>query len=458
MDHKKKMFLIGTGGAVLLLILLVVGIVLLVSSCKSTPTPDATTAPPQAPKATDPAPSAPPKTEETSGPSLGIDVARYQGTIDWDAVAATGIDFAMIRVGYRSSDNGKIVADSNARYNMQEASRCGIHIGVYFFSTAITEEEALEEAQWVADFIAQYPITYPVAYNCEGFNEFESRQRRLTAEVRTDLALVFLEAIESRGYTGMFYGSQNDLEQQWETERIQSTYRIWLAQYPEQPYPQTQEAAYDGTHHMWQYTQSGTLDGIAVPVDRNVAWFGYEKTALPKDPTPPEPAQPDPEATMDFAPVNDQVTAKIKTNLRDIPGQDDDSTVLYTLPNGEWITRTGISQNGWSRLERGGVTYYAVTSYLTTDPNYTPQPPQADDGDGIDTVFTPVNDRVTAKDVVNLRSIPSVTREDSLVVAQLHKGEIITRTGINTDVGWSRVEYNGQVLYCISSYLEVVEE
>lgn len=471
MEHKQKMIALGAG-AIAVLLLLVLSIVLLASSCGADTPPKtepqttagstgqdtdlpANTQPNNTQPTTTqpPEPTVPKGENETDGPSIGIDVARYQGTIDWEKVAAAGIEFAMIRVGYRTSDEGVIVADSNARYNMQEASKYGILIGAYFFSTATTEAEALEEADWVADFIAQYPITYPVAFNCEGFNEPDSRQRRLTAEGRTDLALVFLGRIAQRGYIPMFYASQSDLQTQWETSRIDSAYRVWVAQYPALPYPQTLQSTYPESHQMWQYTQDGTLDGISGAVDRNVAWFGFSQAAQPKDPTPPETATPDVESMMTFQPVNESVTAKIKTNLRDIPSQDDDSTVLYTLQNGEWITRTGISDSGWSRLERGGVVYYAVSNYLTADPNYSAVSPE-EEADGINTVFTAVNDRVTAKDVVNLRSIPSVTREDSVVVAQLTKGEWITRTGINTDVGWSRVEYNGQTLYCITSYLE----
>ena len=108
--------------------------------------------------------------------TLGIDVSKYQGTIDWKQVAEAGIEYAMIRVGYRSMTDGKIAADPNARYNMQEAAKYNIPIGVYFFSTAVSEAEALEEAGWVADFISRYPITYPVAYNCEGYGSSASRQ------------------------------------------------------------------------------------------------------------------------------------------------------------------------------------------------------------------------------------------------------------------------------------------
>lgn len=465
MNHKQKMMAIGAAAAMLLILF----VILLAGSCgaeKPAVTTGGAAAEIPGTTGTDTAqpitqpteqvtqPTIPKMENETDGPTMGIDVARYQGTIDWAEVAADGVDFAMIRVGYRTSDEGVIVADSNARYNMQEADKHGVLIGAYFFSTAVTEAEALEEADWVADFIAQYPITYPVAFNCEGFDKADSRQRMLTIEERTDLALTFLARIGEQGYTPMFYASQNELYSQWQTARIQDIYRVWVAQYPVVPYPQTAESSYSEIHHMWQYTHDGQVDGIAGTVDRDVAWFGYSEVAQPKDPTPPEPATPDVEAMMTFREVNDSVTAKITTNLRSVPSQGDDSTVLATLQNGDWMVRTGISDSGWSRLERDGATYYAVTSYLTADPNYSPEPPKEENDDGIDTVFAAVNDNVTAKDVVNLRSIPSITREDSVVVAQLEKGQWIPRTGINEDVGWSRVVYNGQTLYCITSYLE----
>ena len=186
----------------------------------------------------------------------------------------------------------------------------------------------------------------------------------------------------------------------------------------------------------------------------NVAYFGYDGIEdAQSDETVPE-AQADPEALMPFADANDQVTAKSETNLRNIPSQGEDATVLYTLKNGEIANRIGISDSGWSKLEFNGKIYYALSSLLTT--NLTGQETEPVSGE-IQTRFQDVSDSVTAKEVVNLRNIPSYTREDSVVVAQLKHGEVITRTGINEEVGWSRVEYNGQTLYCITRYLEVVE-
>lgn len=386
--------------------------------------------------------------KEIKETNLGIDVARYQGTIDWEKVAASDVDFAMIRVGYRANADGAIVADSNARYNMQEAAKYGIPFGVYFFSTAVSEEEAVEEADWVAEFVSQYPVTYPVAYDCEGFNEPDSRQLHLSKRQRTGIALAFLQAIEKHGYEGMFYASKNDLtdDAQWQTSKIEDDYKIWVAQYPHAPYPESESSSYEQKHHMWQYTAEGSVEGISQSVDRNVAYFGYDGIREPKNPEPPEIAEPDIEALMDFREVNETVTAKEETNLRDIPSQGEEARVMYTLLNGETATRIAVSNTGWSKVVFNGEVYYALTNYLTTDMDYIP----------IKTQFEEVNEKVTAKEYVNLRNIPSTTHEKSVVVAVLHKGEIAVRTGINHDVGWSRVEYNGQILYCVSSHITLV--
>lgn len=396
---------------------------------------------------------------ETDEITFGIDVARYQGTIDWAQVAASGVDFAMVRVGYRMNESREIVADSNARYNMQEAQKNGVKLGAYFFSTAVNEEEAKAEADWTADYISQYQITYPVAFDCEGFDRADSAQYSLSAAQRTDIAIAFLNRIYERGYTPMFYSSMNEMtsDAKWETSRIEQNYRIWVSQYPSSPYPQTEKSSYGGVHAMWQYTNRGTVAGISQPVDVNIAYFGYEGTAGAQNEEAPEEASADVEALMPFTAVEEEVTAKDATNLRNIPSQGDDSTVVYTLKNGETVKRTGVSDSGWSRLLYNEQTVYAVSSYLTTDLGY--QAPEqetqegAGSGDGLKTKFAERNETVTAKIEVNLRALPSVTNPDAVVVAVLHNGEYATRTGINEDYGWSRVEYNGQTLYCISSYL-----
>ena len=391
---------------------------------------------------------------ETEEVTMGIDVARYQGTIDWQQVVESGIDFAMIRVGYRAQADGLIKEDPNARYNLQEASRAGIPIGAYFFSTAINEAEAKEEALWVVEILKGYPITYPVVYDCENFKDPESRQYHLTKSERTELAMVFMETVEDKGYQPMFYGSKNDLQYDsaWVTSEIQERYKIWVAQYPEDPYPVTAQSSYEGLHHMWQYSTTGNIPGIGANVDLNIAYFGFDGINERRSRKEPPLAEPDVEAMFDFETVEEQVTAKDETNLRSIPSQGDDAQVIAVLKNGEYVRRIAVSSNGWSKLEYNGQICYAVSSYLTGGADSDSR--QSADDDGIETEFRPMNQLVTAKDAVNLRLLPSVEHEDADVAGQLKNGDVATCVGLS-DNGWAKLQYNGKTYYAIASYLTV---
>ena len=429
---------------------------------------------------------------ETDEVTLGIDVSKYQGSIDWEQVAQSGVDFAMIRVGYRTKVTGIIYEDPGARYNLQEATKNGILVGAYFFSSAVTQEEAREEAAWVADFISRYQITYPVAYNCEDFQSPDSRQYGLGAEERTDIACAFLDTIAAAGYTPMFYASRNEMEgsAQWNMDTLGSRYRVWVSQYPEQPYPETPASTYSGTHAMWQYTSQGTVAGIRGSVDVNLAYFGYSQAAAAKDQTPAEEVAANPELGINFTEVNDTVTAKDVTNLRSLPTTLD-SEVIYQLPNGETVQRTGIGSNGWDRVIYNGQKLYAVHNFLTTDLSENASEgtestaaqsgsenesgsqssdaagsasgsseeteaasgsAQADDGtsESAGMVFRDVSEAVTARDQVNLRDQPST--DTGNVVGTLSYGEAVVRTGVS-DSGWSRLEVNGQVVYASSRLL-----
>ena len=384
-------------------------------------------------------------TKETESVVLGIDVAKYQGTNDWQALAGAGVKFAMVRLGYRTAEDGVIVEDSNARYNLQEGARAGIPMGAYFFSTAISKEEA----HWVADLVAKYPITYPIVYDCEGF--LDNRQKALSNSERTDIALAFLKEIKRLGYEPMFYGSKSELENNWDMGPIEKHYKVWVAQYPDAPYPETPMSSYRGKHAMWQFSKSARVVGLEQSVDMNLAYFAYDGIEPPKDSEPPEEAFPDPEALMRFTECQETVTAKEKTNLRSIPDQGEDSQILYTLLNGETALRTATSDSGWSRLEYNGAVCYAVTSYLTTDLDYVPGAAQSEGG--LQTRFETVDDTVTAKVEVNLRTLPSTENGESQVLTLLKHGETVRRTGVSSN-GWSRLEYNGTVCYAVTSYLE----
>ncbi|WP_081670571.1 GH25 family lysozyme [Butyrivibrio hungatei] len=437
----------------------------------------ATEASSEEPAATDPQTTAPKETGanvnikelvsassvgENSKVTYGIDVSKFQGTIDWAKVAGTGIDFAMVRVGYRDSASGEIKPDTNAKFNMQEAEKNGIKVGAYFFSTAVTKDEAIEEANWVKDYIAKYSITYPVGYNCEGFEKETSRQFNLTKDDRSNIAIAFLEQIHKSGYTPIFYASKGELAEdaKWNTSQIEKSYKIWMAWYNQDTSNIAKGPAYGGQCAMWQYTNQGDVDGISKKVDVDVAYFGYDGTETAKDTSEREVASADVEALMKFDPVDETVTAKSVTNLRDKPSQGADSNVVETLQNGQTAQRTGVSSSGWSRVTYNGRNLYAVSSFLTTDLSAPKQQSAAapvEDNSGLKTKFASCNETVTAKEEANLRTKPSVTDPDATVAATLKAGENATRTGINNDVGWSRVEYNGQTLYCVSSLLKVVE-
>lgn len=389
--------------------------------------------------------------DETAGITLGIDVSKYQGTIDWIKVKESGVEFAMIRVGYRAKSTGELFEDPAARYNLQEAQAAGIKLGAYFFSSAVTEAEAKEEAVFTKNLIAKYKITYPVAFNCEDFLSADSRQNGLDSKTRTNLAIAFLDEIAAGGYTPMFYASKNEMEGNalWDATTLSSKYKIWVAQYPDEPYPETGASTYTGTHDMWQYTSQGTVAGISKKTDVNVAYFGFTREAEAKDTVPAEKVEANPEVGIIFTEVNETVTAKQETNLRSEPSTLNDESIVGKLVHGDTATRTGIGHNGWSRLTYNGQTLYAVSNYLTTDMNDTGQqaPPKGP-------VYTPVNEQVTAKDETNLRSEPGTASEDT-VVGKLHNGEVLTRTGIG-DNGWSQLDYNGQTVYAVSSFLITV--
>ena len=399
--------------------------------------------------------------EEPIATSIGIDVSKWQGIIDFQKVRESGIDFVMVRVGYRTARDGKIEADENAAYNLQKAGEAGLFLGAYFYSSAITVEEAREEADFVADFVARYSITYPIAYDCEGHLDADSRNFYLLSKERTQIAIAFLDEIRARGYDAMFYASKGEMEGDaaWDVTQLEAHGQIWVAQYPEKPYPQTEKSSYGGLHVMWQYSDGGHVDGMKTGADVNLAYLKFDAAKAPKDPTPPEKAYPGTDSEMLFSECHERVTAKIRTNLRTWPGTDI-GEVVHTLENGEEAIRTGTSDKGWSRVEWQGQVLYAITSYLTTD--FTDK--QGDDDktvnmDGIEvkTTFTDVNDYVTAKEVVNLRSLPSTTHESSRILGTLSAGDKLKRTGINRELGWSRLEYNGITVYAITSYLENIE-
>ncbi|QNM06867.1 GH25 family lysozyme [Qiania dongpingensis] len=209
----------------------------------------------------------------SSNMAHGLDVSRYSLNVDWPKVKNAGYEFAMIRIGYRRNADGALIEDPYARQNLQGALNAGMDVGVYFFSTAISEEEAVEEARWVQNYISGYNITYPVVYDCEGYDKDTSRMYGLSATQRTNHAVRFLDYIASSGYTPMMYGSKYHLVNSWEIERLDSNYQVWVAQWPvpTPAYPSVGESTYERNYKMWQYAgEVSGVPGVEGLVDLNV--------------------------------------------------------------------------------------------------------------------------------------------------------------------------------------------
>ena len=206
--------------------------------------------------------------QEGQGVSYGIDVSKYQKNIDWAKVAESGVEFAIIRCGYRGSETGKIVMDPYFKKNISGALSNGIAVGVYFYSQSIDEGEARQEAAWVAEVIKGYDITYPVVFDYEGIGE--NRIKDVTKTQRTNNALAFMDQIRKAGYTPMMYASKNGYRNNWETSRFTNC-KIWLAHYTSGGKP----SDYTGHYDMWQYTSKGKVPGIDGYTDMDIAYFKY---------------------------------------------------------------------------------------------------------------------------------------------------------------------------------------
>jgi len=197
----------------------------------------------------------------------GIDVSSYQGDIDWTKVKASGIDFAIIRVGFRGYTVGNLNADSYFEKNIQGALDAGLDVGVYFFSQAITETEAAEEAKFVLSRIEDYDITYPVVFDWEALGKTEARTYGLDTDTLCKCADTFCGMIEDAGYTPMIYFTSYIGYIKYDLSRMLD-YEFWYARYSDTP-----SFYYD--FDMWQYSSSGTVGGISGSVDMNICFADY---------------------------------------------------------------------------------------------------------------------------------------------------------------------------------------
>lgn len=197
---------------------------------------------------------------------LGVDVSLYQGDIEWQKVKNAGIEFAILRLGFRGyGQDGKIVLDSKFEENYNNAINEGIEIGVYFFSQATNVEEAQEEAEFVLKNIKEKEIKYPVIFDLEKIKYDVARTDNLSIEEATDITLEFCKKIKEHGYEPCIYGNAKTFITKLKLEEFNG-YKKWYADYQEIP-------IYPYEFDIWQYTESGNVDGINGNVDLNICFL-----------------------------------------------------------------------------------------------------------------------------------------------------------------------------------------
>ncbi len=302
----------------------------------------------------------------------GIDVSFYNGNIDWKTVKASGIDYAIIRIGYRGYAGGLLATDTKFYQNIQAANEAGVKVGAYFFTQALTVQEAIEEAKYCISRVKDYDVKMPIYFDVEktegdGVNGRLNRAS-LTIQQRTAIAEAFCQTLQDAGYQSGIYSSKSYFLEYLDPDYLATKYGIWLAHY-------TNETSYKGEYQMWQYTSSGYVDGISGKTDMNIFYskkvnFADDNVVISDIDTPVKPAlvgdgiltfeSSDPTvATVDangnISGVSSGTT--VVTAISD-NGSRDTITVNVDLPTFETLKYTGMlfQQIGASeRISRSGV-------------------------------------------------------------------------------------------------------
>ena len=205
---------------------------------------------------------------------VGINVNSQKGEIDWNQVAESGVDYAMIRVGWRGDESGKIAADEKFEYKIQGALDAGLPVGVYFYSKAVTEAEAEEEATFVLEQIRGYNVKYPVAFYWEygtkddGSLDESKRTVRCNGKQVTAFIDTFCKKVKAAGFTASYYCDKTMGYTRLDLSQL-SGYDMWYAEFRSAP-----SFYYD--YGMWQYTKAGTVPGIegSVPINLSLKKYG----------------------------------------------------------------------------------------------------------------------------------------------------------------------------------------
>ncbi len=198
---------------------------------------------------------------------VGADISKYQDYVDFVKLKKAGVNFVMLRVGARGYGSGQLVLDDYFLDNIKRATDAGLDVGVYFFSQAVSAEEAVEEANMVLENIKDYAISYPVAFDMEYIENDTARIDNLSKSEKTAITKAFLDTIKAAGYKTIIYGNKEWLMKHIDMSKL-TAYDIWLSQMadiPDYPYQFT----------MWQYSKSATIDGIAGYANLNISFIDY---------------------------------------------------------------------------------------------------------------------------------------------------------------------------------------
>ena len=199
----------------------------------------------------------------------GIDVSKYQTEIDWAKVAGDGVEYAFIRLGIRGYGEGKLVLDDAYEKNVEGALEQGLDVGVYFFTQALNEEEAREEADFVLEHVRNYPITYPIVLDVEEVLDKKARTAKMSQQDWTRVCIAFCERIKEAGYTPMIYGNLKTFFLMLDMEQLEA-YEKWFAYYQPSLY-------FPYEFSIWQYSATGRVSGIEGDVDLNVSMRDWSR-------------------------------------------------------------------------------------------------------------------------------------------------------------------------------------
>lgn len=199
------------------------------------------------------------KNYKTSKNEIGIDVSTWQGDIDFNKVKEDGVSFVMIRIGFGHNNKKENVLDNKFLQNIKNAKKAGLKVGIYFYSYAENEKQAKDQANWIIKTLNNEKLDLPIAFDWEDWEEFNNYN--LSFIDLNNMAKVFFDTLNEKGYETMLYGSATYLNHIWDT----ANYKIWLAHY-------TTKTDYSNKYDMWQLTSSGVVNGIDGNVDINILY------------------------------------------------------------------------------------------------------------------------------------------------------------------------------------------